>query len=371
MGGVFEDRRRPGHWIVYFKGHNYRLDGHKQPIYSQKQAQKMLGYLQTQYDRDPKRFDHQTYGRDKRLIIENAWERYTEESPCGVARRRQRDQLFENYIKPTFGKHSIKDVHFTDLDEWARKIQGRFEASYLKNITSTFRHFFKFWHQREMIDRIPGFPTVTVPRKEILWLTQEQQAQVHEFIPVQHLPIFRFLRDYGRRSSEACNLRRDDIDLAKKQIRVWNSKTNQANWLPLGEEFEKWLVGGDVTAKVDVGKQTTPIRDGHCPPTNLFYIFSTQTGKPYTRQILYDIWHRANVKANEHYGTPIVSNYEGNRKSFASQRMGAYDISLISACMGHANVSTTQNYYGKVETKKLGEVVEIHSQTALKTGSEK
>ncbi len=277
--------------------------------------------------------------------------------------------------------------------------------SYLRNIVVTFKHFFKFFHTREILDLIPGFPSVKVPRKEIRWLTVEQQAQVHEFIPTQHLPIFKFLQDYGRRPSEVCNLKREDVDWAKREIKIHNTKTGQIDCLPIGIEFEKWLVGGLKSHEVnqqwlnalggqaagprrvendcpkrELGEGTPGVGDGIAktaalirntqksesnvakvpyPLTNLTYIFLTQTGKPYTRQTLYGIWTRGNELANEWYGTPIVSNYEGNRKSFGSQRIGKYDLSLIAACMGHASVKTTEYYYGKMETQKLGEVVEM------------
>jgi len=334
MGSVYQTKA--GRIGVSFKGHTYwRSQSDK--FYSLKQAEKFLSYLQTKYDEDPKQFDHKRYGYDKRLVVEHAWERYTAESPCGRSRESSREQIFRDWICPAFGKRLIKDIHFVDIDEWAKKLLETHKGSTVKLALGVLHHFLKFYYTREMLDRMPGFPTVRATRKEIKWLTVEQQGQVMEFIPPEHQPIFRFLRDYGRRSCEACNLKGIDIDLAKEQIRIRNTKTGQDNYLPLGAEFREWFL-----------KRPT-----------LSYVFTRPSEQPYSRMRIRDIWHIANGKAHEKYGTPIVNSYEGNRKSFASQRMGRFDVALISACMGHSNIKVTQDHYGKVETKKLGDVVEI------------
>ncbi len=340
-GGVwFEESRRL--WAVWFawKGQKkvYRKSLTGDPFYAEKQATRFLERIRGDIDRLKDRFDPSVYGMDKRLLIENAWETYNEQSPCGPSRRRQRDEIFERHIKPYFKGRSIKDVHFLDLDEWKRTIEPKFKPSYVRNIVVTFKHFFRFWHNREMLDRMPGFPSVEVPHKEIKWLTEEQQAHVHEFIPTQHLPIFRFLRDYGRRPSEACQLKREDIDWQKKQIRINNTKTSMIDALPIGSDFETYLKRDNIS---------------------LFYIFCTPNGKPYSRQILYAIWERASQKAHTKYGTPVVTNYEGNRKSFATQRAGKYDMALISAVMGHADMRTTQRYYGRAMTEKMEQIIEL------------
>ncbi len=167
-GGVFFEEKR-SLWAVWFAYHGqkkiYRKGPGGDPFYVEKQATRFLERIRGDLDRLKDRFDPSVYGFDKRVLIENAWEIYNEESPCGPARKRQRDVIFETHIKPYFKGKSIKDIHFLDLDGWVKNLVGAdpreqpercgktrepspvphiIASSYLRNILVTFKHFFKF-----------------------------------------------------------------------------------------------------------------------------------------------------------------------------------------------------------------------------------
>jgi integrase len=201
---------------------------------------------------------------------------------------------------------------------------------------------------------MPDFPAVSIPKAKIEYLTPEQQDQVHEFIPKWHLPIFRFWRVYGCRASEAGGLKKADIDKEKGQFTFKNTKQRADNPLPIVPEIEKDLVG---SRKAESQRQVVSLTTERYPdnpaPTNLFYVFATPRGLPYTRQRLYDIWHRANAKAHEKYRTPIINPENGNRHSLAMRLWDTVEHGKISRILGHGDRKTTEQYYGKYSPESL------------------
>ncbi len=306
------------------------LDGSK--IFHEKQAERVLEKIRAEVDEGI--FDPSSYGKDKALLFENAWVIYQSQCKVGRAREGQRDMIFDKYLLPYFKHKSIRDIKTIHIQTWDLEISKQNHSEgYLRLIRVTLKAFFHFF--RDSLIKMPRFPISRISPKEIQWLEKDQQMMVHEFIPDWHKPIFTFMMLTGCRPSEACNLRKQDIDWNKKIFTFRSTKTRGITSLPVTSEIEG-------TFKLPKFIE------------NLEFVFCTQTGQRYSRQVLYHIWNFANQKANKQYGIPIVSNYAGNRHSFACQKANeGYQMELISKVLGHSSTRTTEKYYVRYKTEKL------------------
>lgn len=311
-------------------------------LYHEDQCKEVLNQIAREIKE--KRFNPEDWGKDRPLIFEHAWETYLKNSPCGSARASQREMLFKHHLFPYFQGKSIKDIRTIDIQNWFIELTKRdtaFAPSYLRLIRATLRAF--LWFHSDSLVKMPKFPAVSVPRKAVPWLSEEEQEQVFEFIPSQHKGILRFIKIYGCRPSEACNLKKVDIDWAEKIIILRDRKNAVDNSLPITPEIEDII--------------RTPKKVEHWA-----YVFCTINGQQYSRQSLYHIWTMANRLANKRYGVKIVSLKNGTRHSKASQLLNkGIEIPLIGRILGNSSGVIEKNY-GRYKAERVEEVLTFSAQ---------
>jgi integrase len=350
-----------GRWNKKSVKINKRWDG--KPLYSRQDCEDTLDIIAHQI-RDGS-FDTAMWGKDRTVQIERAWAIYQEQSPCGKDRKEARERIFETFILPYFkGKllpeieeHHIKDwwsgvasrasdehtlivkaktTQGSDQDERPGPPQPRLYApSYLKVIRATLKAFLSF-HRVTRVKML-AFPKVSVPRKTPDWLTRDEQEKVLEFVPPQHQAIIRFIRTYGCRPSEACSLKKSDVDWGKELVIFRERKNFKDNPLPLFDEVKGYLRPGKVA--------------------HWELVFCTAQGRPYTRQILYGVWMRANRLANEKYGVKIVAFKNGTRHSLACQILNKGGSAADAASLLGNTPGVIERAYGTISIERKKEIV--------------
>jgi hypothetical protein len=90
----------------------------------------------------------------------------------------------------------ITTSHIKDFHVWLKGLKSKTgkpcSPKTLKNILNELKGCFTY--HSDAIGRMPKFPEIEVQDPVIHWLTEEQQEQVFEFIPIEHQPIFIFQR---------------------------------------------------------------------------------------------------------------------------------------------------------------------------------
>jgi integrase len=319
---------------------NKYVDGKR--LYHPDQCRTVLGEIRAEIDAGT--FSPLSWGKNRALIFEEAWEVYQEQEKCSRERERVREEVKDRYLLPYFRGKSIASILTANIKQWQGGIDKlKLSPGYKKLIQKVLKAFLNF-HSDSLI-RQPKFPKIEIPEKKINWLSWEDQGRVHEFIAAHHLPIFKFMQLVGCRMVEAANLRFEDIDIKKRTFTFRNTKNRTVNPLPITDEIEECF------------RRPKLIEEGNVikfQPRNLLYVFSTANGGRYTTEGLYKVWRFGNRAANEKYGVPIVSNYIGNRHSFACQKLNAgKDMELIARVMGHTTTATTEKYYARYKTEKL------------------
>lgn len=150
------------------------------------------------------------------------------------------------------------------------------------------------------------------------------------------LAIVELLYGSGLRVSELCGLRRDDLDLARAEVRVWGKGAKQ-RLVPLSDPavaaLKAWLKGcRDALATAD------------SPPAA---VFLNQRGRAMTPRDVRRVIDRRSV---------VPTHPHALRHTFATHLLdGGADLRAVQELLGHADVATTQ-IYTHVSRERLREV---------------
>lgn len=304
---------------------NRYLDGSK--LHHEEQARRVLEKIRAEVDQGV--FDPANWGKDRSVFGDAAKKRYLQQSEAKEARKKEIERDIEEFILPYMKKNNlaINDIQLRHVQDMCAGISEDYEPSTRRRKMATIRAFFNF-HQMKFI-----YPKIKIPKKSIEWLTIGEQQKVVQCVPPQHQPIIRFLITYGCRASEACNLRREDVDLEKQVITFKERKNDQDNAVAIPEEAKLILKNDKVT--------------------NLEYVFCTATGKKYNHQMLYYIWTRASKKA----GVKVMPLKNGTRHSLASQLLEAGESPVaVSRILGNSP-GVVMRYYGNISVEKTREIL--------------
>ncbi len=362
-GYYFPKGRKTGRVWISWKGHkifvNKYLD--RTPLYHPEQCKRVLERIRSEIDEGI--FDPSIWGKEKTLLFQNAWEVYMKESPCGKARYADRERVFNVNLIPYWEDKSLSEIEEHHIKDWFSKLPNHYSPGSLKNIRGVLRAFLNYFQiTRRKVFR---YPEVKIPQKAVLWLSPEDQERVFEFIPIQHQGILRFIKVYGCRSSEACNLKKADIDWSKRTVTFRERKILVENELPIIEEIEKYLVGGG-----DKHGSCKPVKcdwlNGHsgqlialpAKVSNLQrYVFCTRLGRQYPRQEVTTAWRIANREAHEKYRVPIVNFKNATRHSLVCQMVNeGKTFEEIGSITGNSP-RVLERHYGSMNLKRKLEIL--------------
>jgi integrase len=195
---------------------------------------------------------------------------------------------------------------------------------------------------------MPSFPSISYQDPPIRWLTFEQQDKIFEFIPQRHLPIFTFMRYTGCRPNEAMGLLRENVFL----------KANPP-YLVLATVYGKFGLKPNTKTRIAKPLPIIPEIEWILKPKEVGRFVFTSKGNPYTQKTLRYTWEKANKKAHEKYGIPIINLYNGLKHFFGCQRLNAgFSLEAIKSIMGHTSGKTTERY-AKYALEKLASVMSL------------
>jgi integrase len=253
--------------------------------------------------------------------------------------------LLRGYIDRYFGPLSgsdVREIKRRDIEELSMTLTGALSTQ--KNVLDTLRGFFNWLYRGEVIERVPGFPTVDVPDRDPAIITTEQQADILFRIPKKHRPIFAWLFAQGCRIGEARALK-------------WDS------------------VQGDVvtykrTFSGETLKDTTKTRRNRCnlifpealaalPPRRfpLDFVFTHgKEGRPYSAVLLHVIFKKAARAAGIE-----ITLYEATKHSFGTRMVNEAGASLdvLQAHFGHTNKKSTLIYSRLKPVEGMRKVFEL------------
>lgn len=178
---------------------------------------------------------------------------------------------------------------------------------------------------------------------EMVFLTREQYAALHQLLPEHYRPLALTLVGTGMRFGEATALQVRDVDLANRTVRV-----RQA-WKHTGASSKREL-GPPKTKR---GRRTIPLSppvvaalaplvDGRKPGA---FVFTTTQGQPVKQATFWKVWTAAaSAYQPDKDRRPRIHDL---RHTFASWAISAnIPLPVLQRTLGHESITTTVDRYG-------------------------
>lgn len=229
---------------------------------------------------------------------------------------------------------SLLDLDPDEVNQWLFLLAKEKKASstYFKHTIYGLRFFYRLY---DLEDRVLRLPTVKNDRKLPVVLSRKELRRL--FKTPQRLKqrvLFSLVYSAGLRVSEACNLKINDIDSDRMQIRVVKSKGKSDRYVPLSNYV---LVGLRKYLKSSKPKN---------------YLFNGKIkGDPLSKSAVQQSFRLAVKKAGIHKDVSVHSL----RHTYATHLLeDGVDIVSIKELLGHAHIETTMMYLhvAQLERKK-------------------
>lgn len=332
----------------YYAPHKktYKIYHYKgEMLYDRRMAEKLLACMQS--DVEKKVFRIEQYTRIPSEVISYLKEWIETVKPTlSPASYRDYKNSIENHLIPFFENHPIQlhEIHYDVLLKLLNGIErggkGKMNVMYCLHACLNFA-----WRSGR-IPAVPPFPkkkAYNIIETPIEWLTSARQEAVIKAIPLEHQPIFWWMKYHLRRPAEAMSLHKKDFDgeiftvhrsFSAKEL-TDKTKTGEIHYVPLVGECAPYL-------EVEKKKQQS-----NSIVSPFFFVNPTgkKQGQHYTHKVLSELWNRACKQAGE-----SIALYKGEKHSSCSQLINEYGYSLqeVQMATDHARLESVKRY-AKVE----------------------
>ncbi len=242
--------------------------------------------------------------------------------------------LFE-YMKDEFNKTDPLQFTRPELKSYLRNLFTHgYSRRSVRRKHSAIRRFFNYLQSRGLIKSNPAtgilsikldkpLPDVISEEKLVKMLENWRPSNIFE---VRNKAIIELLYSTGMRVSELVELKFDDLDLERREIRVIG-KGRKERIVPLG------------TPAFDALFQYFQIRESFNPRSN--HLFTSKSGNPLTRDMIWRIVNNSFKRLSTTYGI----HPHTLRHSFATHMLSnGADLRTIQELLGHESIATTEIY---------------------------
>jgi len=314
----------------------YNYNGEK--MYHPKIADKLLGQMQN--DEENGIFCIDKYLTDKWVDVSKyLWEWLGAiEKTISPATYKDYHNSIKNHLGPFFKQHNCRlhEIRYDILVKLLNFIQRSGKGK--MNVMMCLHSCLVYAWRSKRIPEMPPFPEkkhYRITEPEIKWLSSDRQMAIVNAIPVEHRPIFLWLKYHLRRPGEAMVIHKIDYDpeldafIIRRSIsnrrEVESTKTGAVHVIPCHPEFQPYLK----RLKLSFGP----------------YLFTCNTsrmsGQRYTREIMSTLWKNACRQLGED-----ISLYAGMKHSsccqFINEAKGS--MSDLREITDHARLDSVKKY---------------------------
>ena len=252
----------------------------------------------------------------------------------------------ENHLAPFFRTKNIQlhEIQYDTLMELLSKINRSGKGKL--NVIYCLRACLDYAKKSNRIMTMPSFPkkgAYGIIEPVIKWLPSDRQEAMIKSIPIEHQPIFWWLKYHLRRPSEALALLKEDYEDGlftvhrgiSAKVEVNRTKTGGVHLVPMVNSFMSWY-------EVEKDKQKR-----HGIISKYFFVnpSSRTEGKRYTLDFLEKMWKKACTLNGED-----IKLYAGTKHSTASQMINEQHYTIDEVQMaGDWERRESVKKYAKVE----------------------
>lgn len=351
------------HW--WWKGKKYKIrkvDG--QWFWNKKHAEKVLSVMRDEVDRGVFRLEAYLGPTDTDTIA--YLDDWLEGQSLMPATYKTYRAAVRNHLVPYFTKNKVKlhEIQLDTVTRLLRALQDRgLSPKYTWNIINTLHCCLSFAYRSNRIKRMPSFPRkgeFHLQKRAVEWITEDRQIAIIEAIPLEHQPIFWWLKYHYRRPGEAYALNREDYDKEQNCFIIRRStsarrtvdrtKTGAVHLVPCDERFSRFIKNVEERNR----------KQGYISKAFFNTASARNKDKRYTDTICHKLWKDACKKVGESIGM-----YAGlKHSSCTNYLMQGGNIEDLQLLTDHANRASLDHYAGAILDRKRaamqrGKVVEL------------
>jgi integrase len=352
--------------IYRYKGEVCKDD--KKPGYGSALAHKLLFAMRADYEdnREGFRVEKYTHGKTDVIPYLRTWLK-SQKPDLSPATYHDYLNSVEKHLIPWFmGRAiSLNEIQYDTLCALMNDIKR--DGKGKLNVMYALHACLKYAWKSSRILSMPPFPEkkkYNIQEKAVVWISEERQRAIIDAIPVEHQPIFWWLKYHLRRPSEAIALHKEDYDAEQdcftirrgvsRKILVSHTKTHKVHIIPCHPEFKVWI---------------TRLHQ-HFGPYYFTHSASRLAGKRYQSDYLVDAWNRAARSCGE-----TIRMYAGLKHSSCSQFINELGgtIDELQMLTGHTRRDSVLHYaQAELASKRriMGRVYGYKTATPKKEPSE-
>ncbi len=336
-----------------WKGRRIRVYSFKdgQPLSSWDLAQRARQLIE--HEIESRSFDPTKWVKKdiRQFLVRTLVERYIEDKKEDIKPSSLRKkQIWLRIFTHTLGSEDVRDLKTIHIQRFYENIKEGRSPKTIKNILTEVKAFLNWCYKLEIIERVPSFPSITIPEKTIKWLSAETQKRILQSIPAEHQDIFEFLFTYGCRPAEARALAWDCIFFEERLIVFKRTFSDQ--------KLVETPKGGKIYALPMTDEIYQMLKRRYENQRHPFFVFyyKDKLGRIryYGERLLRNIFKSAYEKIN----LPEITLYQAVRHSFAMQRLAeGFSLDEIGAVLRHSSKEVTKRY-AQYQNKQLLPVIE-------------
>lgn len=323
-------------------------------LYDRKIAEKLLAKMQS--DTENKVFRIENFTRQECDVIPylRKWLEAVKTTLSPATCKDYKNSI-ERHMVPFFEKRFIQlheiqhDTLMELLGSIKREGKGKWNVMYCLHACLDYA-----WRSLR-IPMVPPFPkkkAYNLTEPIIQWLPEQRQEAVIRAIPLEHQPIFWFLKYHLRRPSEGRALHKEDFDgqiftihrTFSNGVLMDRTKTGEVHFIPMVSDFAPYM-------EIEKDKQ---LGHGIISPYVFVHPRGANEGKYYSQEVLRKLWNNACQAVGEH-----IPLYAGTKHSSCSQFVNEYGYGLddVQTATDHARRESVKKY-AKVEVSTRKNILE-------------
>jgi integrase len=176
-------------------------------------AKRMLESIRHDYDKDRLKFDPTKWsrlGRKACTLRECAreWQPIVDKT-CSRVHAKHVESFFRLHINPALGDLDVREITPDDIERFHLSLLDKgYQPKTVRDIMTTLKTLFRRIHEKmRLIDIVPSFPTIRVPKKIRGWIDRDVQDAVLQFMPDRTHLLMEIMFETGIRPGEAVALR--------------------------------------------------------------------------------------------------------------------------------------------------------------------
>lgn len=258
------------------------------------------------------------------------------------------EQLWRHYLEPELGDVPLKGITRQRVEAWWEAFPTDRGASVRPNAYMALRSAMSQALEAGLIVTNPCRIKVSRKRKRVLArgvATREQVATIHEHLPEQYAPIVSVAAWCGLRFGEVIELRRGDLDLPSRRLRVERAVSRVRGEFIVGPPKSDAGIR-TVSIPIDVVRELEGHLDKYVRPESDALVF--EYNGHHLQQPQFSVWWRY---AREMAGRPDLRLHDLRHTSAVWYAQQGATLADLMARLGHSTPTMALHYQHAAEER--------------------